>query len=70
MFIAISTFLKARSARSETGRIASGKGDCAPTELPNKEDRQAINISPLWGRRNKQGSVATSARIREVQHYR
>jgi len=38
--------------RSETGggTIAeAGEGDCAPTELGRKKDRQAINISPLWG---------------------
>ncbi|HMJ25004.1 MAG TPA: hypothetical protein VK475_04220, partial [Pyrinomonadaceae bacterium] len=28
---------------------AAGKGDCTPMELRIKKNRQAINISPLWG---------------------
>ena len=42
-------------AKPGSGTIAeAGKRDCAPTELKSKEkDRQAINVSPLWGERQR-----------------
>ncbi len=50
MFIAMSGKQDLAPLGAKPGRQdgRAGKSDCAPTELQGK-DRQAINISPLWG---------------------
>jgi hypothetical protein len=46
------------------------ESDCAPTERRSKENRETINISPLWGETtNSQNTTLGCCRIYAVQTF-